>query len=315
MRTIYGKFRLLFAFILSVSFVQNLSAQVGFNNPDPDPSSVIDVAATDRGILIPRMTTAQRQAMAIGSVRLANSLMVYDTDQRMFFFFDTTSAPPNWVALNPWVSNNDTANVILRSSANVGIGTSTPSEKLEVNGNVKADTVKALAVNTPIISASNYALNANGNGPVPSGGIILWSGSPKQIPIGYVLCDGTNGTPNLSGSFVVSYDASNSDYDSVTTTGGANYKTIQAQNLPVSSPWSASDQGHTHTYTDYQESDADAGANLSGSSESHMINQKGYTETSNTGYANIQMSSNTGGGQQFDVRPQYYVLAYIMKKY
>ena len=38
---------------------------------------------------------------------------------------------------------------------------------------------------------------------VPSGGIIMWSGSIGSIPSGYVLCDGQNGTPNLKDSFVV----------------------------------------------------------------------------------------------------------------
>jgi hypothetical protein len=38
---------------------------------------------------------------------------------------------------------------------------------------------------------------------VPSGGIIIWSGLSTAIPTGYVLCNGTNGTPNLQNSFVV----------------------------------------------------------------------------------------------------------------
>jgi hypothetical protein len=36
---------------------------------------------------------------------------------------------------------------------------------------------------------------------VPRGGIIMWSGS--QVPAGWALCDGSQGTPNLSGRFVV----------------------------------------------------------------------------------------------------------------
>jgi len=38
---------------------------------------------------------------------------------------------------------------------------------------------------------------------VPTGSIILWSGAANAIPSGYVLCDGTNSTPNLQNSFVV----------------------------------------------------------------------------------------------------------------
>jgi len=38
---------------------------------------------------------------------------------------------------------------------------------------------------------------------VPSGGIIMWSGSIGSIPTGYYICDGTNGTPDLRDRFVV----------------------------------------------------------------------------------------------------------------
>lgn len=41
-----------------------------------------------------------------------------------------------------------------------------------------------------------------GGGSVPSGVILMWSGSLATIPAGFVLCDGQNGTPNLSGKFV-----------------------------------------------------------------------------------------------------------------
>ena len=39
--------------------------------------------------------------------------------------------------------------------------------------------------------------------PVPSGAIIMWSGSIGSIPAGYYICDGNNGTPDLRDRFVV----------------------------------------------------------------------------------------------------------------
>ena len=38
---------------------------------------------------------------------------------------------------------------------------------------------------------------------VPKGGIIIWSGSANDIPTGWVLCDGSNGTPDLRDRFVL----------------------------------------------------------------------------------------------------------------
>lgn len=39
--------------------------------------------------------------------------------------------------------------------------------------------------------------------PIPSGSIIMWSGSIGSIPAGYVICDGLNSTPDLQDKFVV----------------------------------------------------------------------------------------------------------------
>lgn len=39
--------------------------------------------------------------------------------------------------------------------------------------------------------------------PIPSGSIIMWSGSIGAIPAGYVICDGTNSTPNLQDRFII----------------------------------------------------------------------------------------------------------------
>jgi hypothetical protein len=39
--------------------------------------------------------------------------------------------------------------------------------------------------------------------PIPTGGIIMWSGDSTDIPGGWFLCDGNNGTPDLRGQFIV----------------------------------------------------------------------------------------------------------------
>lgn len=66
------------------------SAQVGINTATPDPSSVLDLqfktdaGFTPKGMLTPRMTTAQRGLV----VSPANGLLVYDTDIKAFFYYD-----------------------------------------------------------------------------------------------------------------------------------------------------------------------------------------------------------------------------------
>ena len=66
----------------------------------------------------------------------------------------------------------------------------------------------------------------NGEGMVPQGGIIMWSGS--DVPDGWALCDGTDGTPNLSDRFIV---AAGSSY-AVGTTGDGSV-TVSTSNKEV----------------------------------------------------------------------------------
>jgi deoxycytidine triphosphate deaminase len=68
-----------------------------------------------------------------------------------------------------------------------------------------------IAVNTtyPLVVYPNMALCDlyvdssidGGLGSIPVGAIIGWNGT--QIPYGWSICDGSNGTPNLIGSFIV----------------------------------------------------------------------------------------------------------------
>jgi hypothetical protein len=94
---------------------------------------------------------------------------------------------------------------------------------------------------------------------VPSGGIIMWSGSIGSIPSGWSLCDGTNGTPDLRDRFVVGAGGSYA----VDATGGADSVTLTENQIPShnhsmnsagdhSHSTSISDPGHSHGYKVFQ---------------------------------------------------------------
>lgn len=81
-------------------------SQVGIGTTNPDVSAVLDVASTTQGILTPRMTSSERNAIS----NPATGLLVYDTDLTMFYFFDGTV----WVAMasptvnkTGWVAMSD----------------------------------------------------------------------------------------------------------------------------------------------------------------------------------------------------------------
>lgn len=62
-------------------------AQVGIGTTNPDASAMLEIQSTTKGVLIPRMTTAQR--IAINPASTANGLLVFDTDFNSFWFYNT----------------------------------------------------------------------------------------------------------------------------------------------------------------------------------------------------------------------------------
>jgi hypothetical protein len=68
-------------------FTCTLNAQVGIGNLEPDPSSILDVKSPNRGLLIPRMTTLQRNAIGLPSVP-ASGLLVYNTTDLDFNYYE-----------------------------------------------------------------------------------------------------------------------------------------------------------------------------------------------------------------------------------
>jgi hypothetical protein len=81
--------------ILLLASLQGYAQSVGVNTDGstPDNSALLDVKGTTKGILIPRMTEAQRIAIASP----ANGLMVYQTNNTIGFWVNNgTSGTPNW---------------------------------------------------------------------------------------------------------------------------------------------------------------------------------------------------------------------------
>ena len=56
---------------------------------------------------------------------------------------------------------------------------------------------------TPTIGGAPILTAGNGARALPVGSIIMWFGSVQNIPQGWALCDGTNGTPDLRGRFII----------------------------------------------------------------------------------------------------------------
>ncbi len=80
-----------FLFALSAILVNSsLSGQnnVGIGTTAPNANSILELQSTTQGVLVPRMTSVQRLAIAVPT----EGLMVYDIDVDCFFFYETTTA-------------------------------------------------------------------------------------------------------------------------------------------------------------------------------------------------------------------------------
>ena len=149
---------------------------------------------------------------------------------------------------------------------------------------------------------------------IDSGIIIFWYGAVGDIPAGWVLCDGTDGTPDLRGKFVVG--AGNS-YNPATTGGSATFSaagtiTIDAHILTI-----AEMASHTHPYTDRSPAHGLSGGNFHSYNDC-VGSDYYYTGTtsaagSGSGHGHSTAEGTAMNGSGVASLPYYYALCYIMK--
>ena len=172
---------------------------------------------------------------------------------------------------------------------------------------------------------------------IPSGAIIMWYGSIATIPAGWVICNGTNGTPDLRNKFVI---GAGSTYG-VNSTGGSTNVTLTTSNLPAHNHTATStftgntlpthnhtvnDSGHSHEFYARGDDGTGSGAgygvvgynsnvgagsgNMSSATTGISINA--ITAGTPTGTVSTTIG-NTGSGTAVDILNPYYALCFIMK--
>jgi len=136
-----------------------------------------------------------------------------------------------------------------------------------------------------------------------SGMIIMWSGSVPSIPSGWLLCNGSSGTPDLRDRFIV---GAGNTY-AVGATGGSVNATLVSHTHTATS--SVSDPGHFHLYGGGTR--VQAGNDNSGP---YVVGTSFYaTQTVTTGIT-VGTSISTEGSSATNANlPPYYALCFIMK--
>ena len=106
------------------------TGNIGLGTSTPNASAKLEINSTNSGILIPRMTMSQRNAI----VSPATALMIYQTDNTPGYYFyngSTWTELAGGSATNFWSANG--ANIYNNNTDYVGIGTNNPFSKLTVH--------------------------------------------------------------------------------------------------------------------------------------------------------------------------------------
>lgn len=160
------------------------------------------------------------------------------------------------------------------------------------------------------------AVKKTSGGGVPLGGVIMWSGFAKDIPAGYSLCDGKNGTPDMVGRFVLG------GADKGAAGGSAKISIDQLPPHTHTGSTSAggghshgvSDGGHYHSIAatasgEMQSGNGWRGPGFGGSNTSSNGSNVGVQAVGD--HSHNMSLDNTGGGA--DYLPPYFQLCYIMR--
>ena len=155
----------------------------------------------------------------------------------------------------------------------------------------------------------------------------MWSGSTSNVPTGWALCNGQNGTPNLRDRFIVG--AGNSY--SVGSKGGADSVTLTTSQMPShahslnvnsfdvkinfdSGVDRASSEGTYISGAHNTIAEVGSGSQYGIRIGSTVSYDNGYAVSDLTHASTIDASiSNSGSDQSHENRPPYYALAFIMK--
>lgn len=154
-----------------------------------------------------------------------------------------------------------------------------------------------------------------------SGIIVMWSGAIENIPMGWTLCDGTNGTPDLRNRFIV---GAGSTYN-VDEIGGSATVALTTAQMPSHNHTVT---GGSHTHKVYYDSDMNSKGDNNGHGTLTAKYDTGLGSISGQEYYNHYVNTDTGvtdpgthshtvgssgSGSAHENRPPYYALAYIMK--
>jgi hypothetical protein len=154
-----------------------------------------------------------------------------------------------------------------------------------------------------IMSNANVADSSTwgGGGSLPAGLIVMWHGLLANIPSGWVLCDGQNGTPDLRSVFVKGAAAGQNPG---ATGGSATHTHDNHAALSHAGAAVADHASHTHTYTDvvnHTHTITDPGHTHVQNAHNHVITSQTATTGSATSYEHGTLDTSSAEAEATEV--------------
>lgn len=135
-----------------------LAQNVGIGTTNPNSKAQLDISSSNKGFLLPLLSQSERLAIASP----ADGLFVYDTTLQRFYQFQ--DGVWRYIINSDVWARSTSRDYLYNTTDSVGIGTSVPQHRLDVNGDIRADnTITAAGSITAGGTASGAIVLANGN--------------------------------------------------------------------------------------------------------------------------------------------------------
>lgn len=165
------RFKIFLASLLVALMLNNSHAQsIGVGTSTPTSSAALDVSSDSKGFLLPLLSQSQRIAIA----NPAEGLLVYDTSLNRFYQFQDGAW--RYIINSDLWSRSSSRKFVTNTADSVGIGTSQPQHRLDVNGDIlSGENIRVGSTINASENASASILNATGN--ITGGGTMLANGN------------------------------------------------------------------------------------------------------------------------------------------
>ncbi len=163
--------RLFKLFCISLLTTGLTFAQVGIGTENPNTSSLLDLTSNSKGLLAPRMTTLERTSIASP----AESLLVFDTDEKAFYFYNTTTSSWDQIANNTSVKRNNYK--LIKSADDLADELAAGGSKYLLDENTLYEVNGTIALSHPIDLNNAYMIGQDANEDILSSSGVVFEGS------------------------------------------------------------------------------------------------------------------------------------------